>query len=559
MLTTGRVQGKGGTAMAGERSAALARQIDRMARATDGSPVGFAVFDMDGRYRYVNQSLAALHRRPVAEHLGRTAVEVLTDAGLESLLPGLREVLATGIARVGVAGSVRTRGQVKNVTASQYPVRDADGTVLGISMTCITVSKYVDVVELEAPAGMPGALLGATHRHEAEQRIARLGSWEVNLATGDRLWSRQLHEMLGVDEATLAGATFGAFVHPDDHGLAIESYECLVGAGTPYKIALRMMHAAGHLLHVVCTGEVVEDTDGGPPRLWGTVRDVTEEAAERLERDAAHRAAVREATAARAQAEAGQAALSLVRQAILPDVLPSVPGAEIAVAYYPMEPVANMGGDWYDAFALPDGRLALVVGDVAGHDLRAATVMAHVRNAIRAYAVDGPDPGRVLSRANKLLMALPEVDLVTAVFAVYNPVAHDLTLARAGHPHPLLRTGQQTSTLVEPRGIALGVKVVDGPYPETTVRLGPGDALVLYTDGLVERRGQDAAALATRLGAIVSAVPEPAGAQGIVQAIVKSMITSAPLEDDTCLLVLHRPPALPTLARDSGEPAAEAG
>jgi serine phosphatase RsbU (regulator of sigma subunit) len=282
---------------------------------------------------------------------------------------------------------------------------------------------------------------------------------------------------------------------------------------------------------------MVRDEAWRPLRLWGTIQDVTEQ----IVMEQSHREAVHQVAQARADLETEHAALQLVQRALLPASVPVPPGAELAVAYLPVQDAVEVGGDWYDAFTLPDGHVAVAVGDVAGHDLRAATVMGQVRNALRAYAMEDPRPGHVLMRANTLLMALPDSELVTAVFGVYNPATHSLRLARAGHPQPLTRIGGRTTVLDEPRGIVLGAVAVTRPYDEVDIALGPGDALLLYTDGLVERRGSDTLLTTERLCALVDAVPDDADADGIVDAVTRSMIDPVRIEDDVCLLVLHRP------------------
>src|SRR2546423_8853785 len=116
----------------------------------------------------------------------------------------------------------------------------------------------------------------------------------------------------------------------------------------------------------------------------------------------------------------------MYQRAMLPAGLPAEPGVGVDAVYLPVAERIGIGGDWYDAFVLPDGRLALAVGDVTGHDLRAATVMGQVRNAVRAYASADPTPVHALRRANTLLSRMPDLDLVTMLYAVHDPIAHDL-------------------------------------------------------------------------------------------------------------------------------------
>jgi serine phosphatase RsbU (regulator of sigma subunit) len=151
----------------------------------------------------------------------------------------------------------------------------------------------------------------------------------------------------------------------------------------------------------------------------------------------------------------------------------------------------DIGGDWYDAFVLPDGRLALAVGDVTGHDLRAATVMGQVRNAVRAYATEHPQPGAVLARVNTLLARLPDLDLVTMLFGVYDPVRHELVWSNAGHPPPLLRRGDGTVELLTGNLSPLIGATRAAARDCTEVHCRPGDVLVLHTDGLIESPGND--------------------------------------------------------------------
>ena len=146
-----------------------------------------------------------------------------------------------------------------------------------------------------------------------------------------------------------------------------------------------------------------------------------------------------------------------LQRSLLPDALPQIPGLDLAVRYLPATEGADVGGDWYDAFPLQGGRIGLVTGDVAGHSITSASIMGQVRSLLRGYAIDDPDPGRVLGRANTALaQLLPDV-LASAVYAVLDPATGDLTYANAGHPPPLLATGTgQAEYLDDTAGTMLG-------------------------------------------------------------------------------------------------------
>ncbi|HET7476352.1 MAG TPA: ATP-binding SpoIIE family protein phosphatase [Dermatophilaceae bacterium] len=180
-----------------------------------------------------------------------------------------------------------------------------------------------------------------------------------------------------------------------------------------------------------------------------------------------------------------------LQQSLLPEKLPDVPGVLMAARYVPGGPSTQVGGDWYDVIPLTGGDLGLVMGDVVGHDVRAASVMGQLRNALRAYAVDGLPPGEVLYRLNRLCLQQEFGEMATCLYAVLNPVTGTLRLANAGHYPPLLLhdTGERylEHEACPPIGAMRGTL-----YAEATHVLPPDSVLVLYTDGLVERRGEGA-------------------------------------------------------------------
>jgi serine phosphatase RsbU (regulator of sigma subunit) len=247
---------------------------------------------------------------------------------------------------------------------------------------------------------------------------------------------------------------------------------------------------------------------------------------------------MRTADQARAQLEAEHRALQMFVRAMLPPALPEIAGAELAAVYLPVVEKVDIGGDWFDSFRLPDGRLALAVGDVTGHDLHAATVMGQVRNAVRAYAFEDPAPGEVLRRTDLLLSREPELNLVTMVYGVYDPETCHLTWANAGHPAPLLRHDGDVCALSGPGGVMLGVFGDGAPYPEGTVRLAPGDTVLWFTDGLVDQRGTDPAAATLDLMAVLAGAD--AAPARLLAEITERMLTGGEQEDDVCLLALHR-------------------
>jgi anti-sigma regulatory factor (Ser/Thr protein kinase) len=146
-----------------------------------------------------------------------------------------------------------------------------------------------------------------------------------------------------------------------------------------------------------------------------------------------------------------------------------------------------VGGDWFDAIPLPGGRLGLSIGDVVGRGARAAATMAQLRNALRAYALEGLSPGRALERLDRLAEQLGERDFATALCLELDPASGELRFANAGHLPPLVLEGEGARFLEGARSIPLGIQAAT-EREEDAVRLQPGTVLVLYTDGLVEAR-----------------------------------------------------------------------
>ncbi len=186
---------------------------------------------------------------------------------------------------------------------------------------------------------------------------------------------------------------------------------------------------------------------------------------------------------------AQQAAAQMLQHSLLPDRLPLVPGMDMTARYLPGGAGVDIGGDWYDVIALPDGTVGLAMGDVVGKGIRAASLMGQLRNSLRAYARDGRQPAAILEKLNELLTEVDNPDhMATLVFGVFDPGTGELTMANAGHLPPLLcRPDGRADFLQGGSGLPLGA-FPDAGYTNTTVTIEPGSTLLLYTDGLVEGR-----------------------------------------------------------------------
>lgn len=174
---------------------------------------------------------------------------------------------------------------------------------------------------------------------------------------------------------------------------------------------------------------------------------------------------------------------------LLPDIARTLPGVQVAVHYQPADAHHDVGGDWYDAFQLPDGRVGLAVGDVVGHDLHAAIAMGRLQTGLRILAPRHPHPGAVLEALDEVAATTAGAELATIGYADYDPATATLRYACAGHLPPLLVTATAANYLWEGRSTPMTLALDRRPSAQVTVP--PGATLIWYTDGLIERRRED--------------------------------------------------------------------
>ena len=257
-----------------------------------------------------------------------------------------------------------------------------------------------------------------------------------------------------------------------------------------------------------------------------------------------------------------------LQRSMMPLLGPGIPGMQVAARYVPTGGGLQVGGDWYDMIPLPGGgtsrisgggRFALVIGDVQGHDVRAASLMGQLRIALRAYASEGHRPDAVLSRASRFLYGVTEsvtsdgtsMDhrFATCLYVEVDPATGILDIARAGHPDPAIRMSDGT-VLTRPTagGLPLGIDP-DADYPTTRLALEPGETLLICTDGLIETGGHDLDTGWRRIRTTLE------GHEGDLEALADALVgavhgptshhTTGPLvdrrEDDIAVLLLSRP------------------
>lgn len=230
---------------------------------------------------------------------------------------------------------------------------------------------------------------------------------------------------------------------------------------------------------------------------------------------------------------------AVLQSAVLPTSSPEALGLDVCIAYDPADVVQGLGGDWYDIMALPGGNIYLAVGDVVGHGLPAVEDMAQLRSAGRALAHQGLTPGGVLAELNGFTRQASLGKFATMAVAVLGPDRRTLSYCLAGHPPPLLRRAG-TGEIVRLTGAAGPVlgPVEGAEFPDATIHVEPGDILLMYTDGLVERRGvdiEDGIAYAAELAAGWG----PGTSMSAACEQLQEKLAPRPRADDVCLLVLR--------------------
>ncbi|MFI7498276.1 SpoIIE family protein phosphatase [Streptomyces sp. NPDC049687] len=369
------------------------------------------------------------------------------------------------------------------------------------------------------------------------QRLGRLGWATWSLVTGEGNWSSQVFALLERDPAhgPVPLAQLPRLALPEDLPALTRAVGDLLRDGRPCDVPFRIAARDG-IRHLRVVAEAVADAEGTPVEVHGFVQDVSAQRSAELALVASERAMLTQHGVLMAE----RTVAARLQDALLP--LPKQPvrlsGLRVDIAYLPAQSGLNVGGDWFSAIELPDGDALFVVGDVAGHGMDAVASMALLRFTAKGMIITGSSLTGALVRLNALLLhSRDSHGTATMILARYSPAERRLVWAQAGHPPPLLLSNGDVRYLERPHGMLLGAS--DSPrYEEAECVLAPGDRLVLYTDGLVERPGESIDRGLERL-ALAATLPGPGGSAPLER------LLSAMLEpegrDDVCVLHIRVP------------------
>jgi PAS domain S-box-containing protein len=511
------------------------------------APVGIALLDPELRFVLVNPRMAAMNGRDAEAHLGHTLPELFGPDG-DEVVALMREVLDTGV-----------------------PVTDVE-IVAGPDDRSFLVS-YAPALADERPVGVVAAVVETTERRRREQalldRAQRLQDVSEHLA--EALTAAEVAEVTVREGMAATGACCGILAVPDEQagvlrfahrfGLAGDAPPGLpLDAPAPMPLAVRerlpvllgsreawlrrfpQVPPRGPFSSFAALPLLFEGEARGCMGLgFAEERDFDADTVELLLAIARQGAQALER--ARLHDERTWVARTL-QEGLLPRMLPDVPGVELAVRYRPVGDGSEVGGDFYDVVEVEDGEHLLVVGDVCGKGAAAATLTGFVRATIRAVALDDASPGHVLERVNRALLAHDAPGaLATVACGVLRRTDEGATvrLVTAGHPPALvLRAGGEVET-VATHGRLLGA-VRDARLDEAEVRLGRGDVLLLYTDGVIDARVGRGTFGETRLRDAVAAA-RGGSAAAVVDAVDAAVRAASPgaRRDDEALLALRIP------------------
>ncbi|MEU5312982.1 SpoIIE family protein phosphatase [Streptomyces sp. NPDC021562] len=461
------------------------------------------------------------------------AVDILGRAGREMIGAHILESYPS------VAGESLWQGYLKALGGEPYEGEPFvyEEIVAGVPLTA-TYSVRA--------ARLGDGLLVTWLRHDTEerqeqrladmQRLGNLGWANWNLVTRQVTWSSQVYTILGRDPGRGAVPLdlLPDLVLPEDAHALARAVSALTRTGARLDVPFRI-RTGNAVRHLRAVAEAVTSPDGTVVEVHGFVQDLTAQRSAELALVDSERAILVQ----RGVLDAERALAARLQHALLP--LPSKPvrlcGLRVEVAYLPAQAGVHVGGDWFSAIELPDDAALFVVGDVAGHGVDAVATMAQLRFTAKGMVSTGSSLTGALARLNFLLLhSRDSQSTATLILARYEPADRRLVWAQAGHLPPLLVRGGEVHRLDRPNGMLLGA-CAEPFYESAEFRLEPGDRLLMYTDGLVERPGEDIDAGLNRLAeAVRTAAPDS------LSAVLDAMLEGE-RRDDVCVLDIRVPPA----------------
>lgn len=318
---------------------------------------------------------------------------------------------------------------------------------------------YGIAIDIEDRVQTRTALLDSERRLETFLTTVPQIVWTADSSGTIDWYNDRWYEFTGQTPEEAAGWGWQAVHHPEDFPRVMEEWPRCIATGDPFEMEFRLLGRDGYRWFLTRITPL-KDERGNVIRWFGANTDIDD----------------------RKRAE--QRLVAVLQEVFRNERAPDVAPLRIDALYLPAEPKALVGGDWYDTFALADGRLLVSIGDVAGHGIEAASTAARLRQTVAAFALEDPDPARVLERTNRVCAA-QNAALATACVAVIDPRTLHIAYATAGHPPPVFALAGASARGGELGGLPLGSMPDIGATTHRTT-VASGTHAVFFTDGLTE-------------------------------------------------------------------------
>jgi PAS domain S-box-containing protein len=500
--------------LAAERTRHESRVRDSEARfreLADTTPALMWMTDVDARVTFVNEGWLRF--------TGRTREEELGDTFAMSAHPDDRAELLTRWRR-----AFRRREELRFEYRLMHAPTGGYRWVLEVGIPRFADGEF---------AGYVGTTTDIHERRSMEEalRESEAGFRDLADSAPVMIWTTDTRGLVtfvneswmrftGTTLAEELGSSWALGVHPEDVEDMLDSWNSALAERELWEYEYRLMSRTGEYRWVV---------DRGVPRYEGDVFAGYVGAAVDI-----HERILMQQQLQRVY-EIEHTIAETLQRSLLPERLPQIEGLGLVPRYLPAGHGAAIGGDWYDALERPDGRVALIVGDVVGHGLRAAATMGQLRNAFRAYGLIESSPAEVMARVNRLVTS-GEDAMATVLYLVLDRETGEVTFSAAGHPPPLLLAPDGPRFLEGGRSMPIGA-ADPAVFREANGVVPPGSTLLLYTDGLVERRGVPLEDSLDKLAEVAGAADE--NLERLCDRVLAAVLPELEPSDDVALLAVR--------------------
>ena len=477
-------------------------------RVADALPAMHFTAAPDGSLEFLNRCLREFTGYAPGAALGDAWKALVHPHDLEGVLAAWHRAASTA-EDVAIEARIRKAdGSFAWLSANASAMRDPNGSIVrwhGTSTTC------------DAPKRANALLAGPEERSRAFAEALPLICWTADASGWKDWYNRRWYEFTGLTPEQSVGWGWQSAFHPDDIVDVMQSWPHSIATGEPFEMEARLRRHDGRFHWFLSRAEPLRDAAGKVTHWYGSNIDIN---AQKTALDRTKRIS------------------ETLQDVFLPKALPQRANLRLDATYIAAERDALIGGDWYDAFDLPDGRLVVSIGDVTGHGLEASVIVGRLRQSISVLAFQSDDPASILVETDRILRYQDPGVIVTALVGIVDVEAMTLTYASAGHPPPLLAVrSDEPARLLPTGGPPLGIGLGSG-FVAHQVRLEQDAVLALYTDGITEF-AHDVAGGERALGAALALIVGNTNIPRPALTVKDIVLGGVPTRDDVALLLLQ--------------------